>query len=254
MDRKVIDAPEIKLSDEGNGEFVAYASTFGNWDQVQERPIKGAFEKHLPAFLNDGFIALGHDWQSLPIATPKEAYEDDRGLVIRAEFHSTTAAQDARRVLMERLQRGKSAKTSIGYTVLADEYTQEGRLLKEIKLHEVSLVTVPANPLASVLASKGGAVSALPLEAHSAMVVSAVEELKARYHANHEIRAKEGRVLSEANRKRIATLLESLTSVQQELAELLAATEPKASLAETQKLYRQHLELQRRLHALGVTA
>lgn len=252
MERKVIDAPEIKLSDEGSGEFTAYASTFGNWDQVQERPVKGAFAPHLEAFLKDGFIALGHDWQALPIATPKEAWEDEHGLLIRAEFHTHTAAQDARRVLMERLQRGKSAKTSIGYTVLADEYTKEGRLLKEIKLHEVSLVTVPANPLASVLASKGLDGDRLGFVEHSEAMVTAVEGYLRRVKDRQDFRAKEGRVLSEANRKRITTLLESLTSVQQELAELLAATEPKASLVETQKLYREHLELQRRLHALGV--
>jgi HK97 family phage prohead protease len=209
----------IESVDSPNGEFSTYASTFENWDLVGERPVKGAFTPHLASFLKDGFIALGHSWDALPIAYPLEAYEDDHGLYLRAAFHSTPEAQKARTVLQERLAQGKSAKTSIGYSVLKDEQTDEGRLLKEIKLHEVSIVNVPANPLANILASKA-AVSALPLEMHSETVVSAVEELKGRFVANHAARLKEGRVLSDKNRKRIMALIE-------ELQALMSESEPK---------------------------
>jgi HK97 family phage prohead protease len=203
-----------------NGSFTAYASTWNNWDEVGERPVKGAFEPHLQNFRENGFIALGHDWNALPIATPTEVYEDEYGLFIRADFHSTQAAQDARTVLMERAARGLKSSTSIGYNVIKDEATEGGRLLKEIKLREVSIVSVPANPLANILASKA-AVSALPLELHSETVVSAVEELKGRFVANHAARLKEGRVLSDKNRKRIMALIEELQS-------LMAESEPKA--------------------------
>jgi HK97 family phage prohead protease len=209
----------IESVDSPNGEFSTYASTFANWDMVGERPVKGAFTPHLADFLKDGFIALGHSWDNLPIAYPLEAYEDEHGLYLRAAFHSTPEAQKARTVLMERLAQGKSAKTSIGYSVIKDEQTDEGRLLKEIKLMEVSIVNVPANPLANILASKA-AVSALPLELHSETVVSAVEELKGRFVANHAARLKEGRVLSDKNRKRIMALIE-------ELQALMSESEPK---------------------------
>ncbi len=96
MDYKTFDAHDIKISTEGSGELAGYASTFSNFDSVRERVVKGAFAATLPQFLKDGFIAVGHSWDSLPIATPLEAYEDDHGLFVRAEFHSTTAAQDAR--------------------------------------------------------------------------------------------------------------------------------------------------------------
>jgi HK97 family phage prohead protease len=209
----------VESAESPNGEFIAYASTWSNWDLVGERPVKGAFAPHLEAFKTDGFIALGHSWDALPIAYPLEAYEDEHGLFLRAAFHSTPEAQKARTVLQERLAQGKSAKTSIGYSVLKDEQTDEGRLLKEIKLHEVSIVNVPANPLANILASKA-AVSALPLELHSETVVSAVEELKGRFVANHAARLKEGRVLSDKNRKRIMALIE-------ELQALMSESEPK---------------------------
>jgi HK97 family phage prohead protease len=209
----------VESAESPNGEFIAYASTWSNWDLVGERPVKGAFAPHLEAFKTDGFIALGHSWDALPIAYPLEAYEDEHGLYLRAAFHSTPEAQKARTVLMERLAQGKSAKTSIGYSVIKDEQTDEGRLLKEIKLMEVSIVNVPANPLANILASKA-AVSALPLELHSETVVSAVEELKGRFVANHAARLKEGRVLSDKNRKRIMALIE-------ELQALMSESEPK---------------------------
>jgi HK97 family phage prohead protease len=245
MEHKVMAAADLKFTEESpHGEFSGYASTFSNWDMVKERPAKGAFTPHLDAFLKDGFIALGHDWNSLPIATPTDAYEDDHGLFIRAAFHSTQAAQDARKVLQERLALGKSAKTSIGYSVIADEYVEEGRVLKEIKLHEVSIVNVPANPLATILASKG-VVSTLPLEAHSETVVSAVEELKGRFVANHGARMKEGRVLSDKNRRRIQALIE-------ELSALLTETEPKASEDDVKQIYMEWVRLEAALN--GVTA
>lgn len=243
VDLKFIDSPESP-----NGEFTTYASTFANWDMVGERPVKGAFTPHLADFLKDGFIALGHSWDNLPIAYPLEAYEDEHGLFLRAAFHSTPEAQKARTVLQERLASGKSAKTSIGYSVLKDEQTDEGRLLKEIKLHEVSIVNVPANPLANILASKA-AVSALPLEMHSDTVVSAVEELRGRFAANHAARLKEGRVLSDKNRKRIMALIAELESL---IAESEPRVEPEKQLAEVERLRAEWNRIRYQLPQLGV--
>lgn len=248
MDYKIASSHKLKmLDDDGVGEFSAYASTFGNFDDVGERPVRGAFASHLDSFLRDGFIAFGHAWHALPIATPVEAKEDDYGLFIKAAFHSTPEAQAVRTMMSERLARGKSVKTSIGYEVLADEYNEQGRLLKDIKLFEVSVVTVPANPLADVIAAKGAA-TALGFVEHSEAVVSAVEEFTRRAKDRQAFRAKEGRVLSDANRKKIASLLDSLTSVQQELGDLLAATEPKADPETAKQLY---LDYQRTLAVLN---
>jgi Escherichia/Staphylococcus phage prohead protease len=213
---------ELKIDDTGTGSMTGYASTFANWDSVKERPVKGAFAPHLADFLKDGFIAVGHNWSALPVATPTEAREDDHGLLLKADFHSTPDAQAARTVTNERLARGKSVKLSIGYEVLNDEYVEEGRLLKEIKLYEVSLVTVPANSMASVTASKG-----MPLAEQSDAVLAAVEDYIARLKQLHSLRAKEGRVLSGDNRKRIENAVEALAGAQAALSDLLAASDPK---------------------------
>lgn len=238
MEYKLIDA-QITIAPEGHGSLTGYASTFGNWDSVRERPVKGAFAPHLAAFLKDGFIAVGHDWAALPVATPTEATEDDHGLLLKADFHSTQDAQAARTVTNERLARGKSVKLSIGYEVLQDEYVDEGRLLKEIKLYEVSLVTVPANPMAGVTASKG-----LTLEDNFDAVLAANSELARRLKALASLRAKESRVLSGANWERLSGHYASLDGIVKDLGELLKST-ARSSSDDEKTLARVELELQR---------
>jgi HK97 family phage prohead protease len=146
---------KLLADEDGPGGFEGYASTFGNKDRAGEIVVKGAFQKSLDRFKSDGFIAIGHDWGGLPVATVTEAYEDEKGLFIKGEFHSTKEAQDARTVMQERLARGKSVGLSIGYEVKDAEQTAKGRLLKEIELYETSIVTVPCNPEANATEAKG---------------------------------------------------------------------------------------------------
>lgn len=247
LEYKLFDAPQVKMLEDDNGSITGYASTFANFDDVGERVVAGAFKRHLGDFLKDGFIAIGHDWSSLPIASPVEATEDDHGLFVRGAFHSHSAAQDARTVMRERIERGKSVKLSIGYEVLADEYTEEGRLLKDVKLYEWSFVTVPANPMASVTTAKR-----MPLADQSDAVLAAVQDYTKRLKDLHSLRAKEGRVLSGDNRKRIESAVEALAGASTALKDLLTATEPQkdggADLAEAQRLYAQ---FQRTAHYLN---
>src|SRR6478672_5618517 len=201
MEHKMCEATGLQIlgkDDAGgasNGLLKGYAAVFNNWDRTKEMVMPGAFKSHLQDFLRDGFIAGGHDWKSLPIATPVEIYEDGHGLFGVAEFHSTAAAQDARAVAAERLARGKSVSLSIGYEVKADEYVPEGRKLLDLPLHEWSLVNVPANPLAQVTGVKS-----LPLDDHGATVQAAVSEYLSRVTDLAALRSKDGRVLSAANR------------------------------------------------------
>jgi uncharacterized protein len=250
MEYKFFDAPTVKMLDDGSGAVEGYASTFSNFDSVGERVVKGAFAASLPAFLSDGFVSVGHDWHTLPIATPTDAKEDEHGLYVRASFHSTQAAQDARTVIAERLSRGKSVKLSIGYEVEEDSYVDEGRLLKKVKLYESSYVSVPANPLAGVTAAKevGGG-----FDLQHRSVQAALLDYTRRMTDLAELRAKEGRVLSGANRKRIESTLEALHGAASALDELLAATEPQKAitLAETQRAYQEWAQRQAALRALG---
>jgi len=221
MDRKVCENAGIKIlgkADPGGSEFgllKGYGSTFGNWDRTAERPIKGAFAPYLAEFKRDGFISAYHNWTTIPVATITDVDEDDIGLPFVAEFHSTAAAQDIRTTLAERLARGKSVKTSIGYDVLADEFVERedgtpGRLLKEIYLYEIAVVNVPANPLADVTGIKAGLPAGLKFDAESEMVLATVQDYLKRAQIIKGLRTKEGRVLSAANRNRLADLRTSL--------------------------------------------
>lgn len=152
--RKVCELADFKMSDEGAGSFTGYASTFGNKDCAGEVVVKGAFARTLPTFKADGFVAVGHNWSALPVATVRDAKEDDHGLFVAGDFHSTSEAQSARTVMKERLERGKSVGLSIGYEVKDSEQTKEARLLKEIDLYEFSIVTVPCNREAQATTAK----------------------------------------------------------------------------------------------------
>ncbi len=121
-----------------------YAATFNNVDSVNDVIVKGAFIKSLakrkPKF------CYQHEEDEL-IGVIIDAYEDEIGLYIKATFANTQCAQDAR----ELTKIGAIEQMSIGYAVRDSEYRSDGvRVLKEIDLYEVSLVTFPANEKARV--------------------------------------------------------------------------------------------------------
>lgn len=231
MDRKICEAPSFKLLDGDTGGFVGYASTFGNVDRSKEAVQKGAFLDTLEAFKRDGFIAVGHDWGSMPVGTIADAKEDDYGLLITTEFHSTPEAQAARRTTVERIDRGKSVGLSIGYRVLSDSKGENGvRNLDKIELHEVSLVTVPCNPMATVAGAKGGPLVSLPMSEHSDKVLAALEEFVARVKDLSDLRANEDRHLSATHRERLMV-------IEQSVVELLKASAPRADMSATIAAY-----------------
>lgn len=219
---------DLKLLDDStHGGFSGYVSVFGNEDSHGDIIEPGAFKDGLADFIRDGFAPVGHDWSGLPVATIAEAFEDEHGLFMRCEFHSTAAAQDARTVVRERLARGKTVGLSVGYEVLEyaiiksddpSEWRYKRRLLK-IKLYEGSIVTVPANALAGVTDAKSG----LSLDDHCGAALAAVEQVVVRLGSLADLRRKDGRSLSAANQARLETLAARL-------GELRAATEPRPAV------------------------
>lgn len=132
---------QFKANDAG---LEGYAATFGNVDNVGDVIVQGAFLKSLsmrkPKFM------LQHDTDDL-IGVITSAAEDSTGLYIKADFANIQCAQDAR----ELVKMGAITEMSIGYSVKDYEYRADGvRVLKEIELYEVSLVTFPANDKAKI--------------------------------------------------------------------------------------------------------
>lgn len=179
IDHKTLDC-RIKAIDEGT--VTLYAAVFGNVDRQGEIIQQGAFT-NLDSFTRDGWLALNHDWDALPVASIEAAVQDETGLLITARWHSTPAAQECRAVVKERMERSKSVKCSIGFRVIDAATEQRSgdhvRVLKTIELYEASIVNLPANARAEVTAVKW-----LTPE-------QAVEKAR--------VQAKEGRTFSRAN-------------------------------------------------------
>lgn len=85
--------------------------------------------------------------------------------------------------------------------------------------------------------------SALGLDDLSRLAVSALCGVINRFRANHEARAKSGRVLSEKNRSRLLAMVEQITAVSADIKALLDESQAMASEAETRAAITRHLKL-----------
>lgn len=254
MEQKIVALTDVefKASDTGPGSFTGYGAVFGNVDDGGDVIIQGAFKEALPSFLERGFVPVGHNWFDLPIASISNAKEDENGLWIEAEFHSTQSAQDARTVVKERIDRGKFVGLSIGYLIDYEndgaEYDDDGvRTIKKIKdLAEISIVTVPMNREAGVAAVKAGPGS-VSFSERAARALAAVDALTEHAKEHVEMRTKEGRVLSSANRTRLVAIRDGLTEAAGGLDSILAETDPEKdsekSNAEAARRWRKRADL-----------
>ena len=111
-----------------------------------ERIAPGAFLRSLKA-RNDIKLLWNHDTSDVLGSTRAgtlKLVEDGRGLKVTASLPNTTAGRDA----AELLKRGDVDAMSFGFTVPrnGDEWNSDGteRTLREVMLHEVSIVAFPA--------------------------------------------------------------------------------------------------------------
>lgn len=157
-----IDAEFKAIKEENDiGTVTGYGSIFGVVDTYNDIVVKGAFEKSLksrmPAML------LQHNTSDV-IGVWKVAKEDKNGLFLEGEIN--LKVQKGREIY-ELLKQGALKGMSIGFQTMDSEYNNEGkRLLKEIDLWEVSIVTFPANTAANIDSVKSsGVLSKRELEA-----------------------------------------------------------------------------------------
>ena len=138
------------------GQFIGYASVFDNVDSYGDIVVKGAFHKTLAewALSSDVLSCLwAHDMNDpfSNIGEVLEIAEDDIGLKVKVQLElDNPKAQQ-----IYRLAKGRRLnQMSFAYDVLDGEKSDEGYLLKELKLYEVSLVPIGANQLTDVVAIK----------------------------------------------------------------------------------------------------
>ncbi len=132
-----------------------YASLFGSTDQGGDVVEKGAYLRWLGDLTRrGGRVAMlwQHD-PNTPIGVWDEVREDDRGLYVRGRLILETARGAEAAALVSA---GAIDGLSIGYrTRKAGRDGQGRRLLQDVELWEVSLVTFPMLPEARV-GAKGG--------------------------------------------------------------------------------------------------
>lgn len=146
---------EIKELQE-DGTFNGYASTFGNVDRVNDIVVKGAFKNSLKNKnpREDIKFLLQHD-RVKPLGFFTKIVEDDVGLYIEGKFLLDIDYANQAYILTK----NKVLNTfSIGFkTISSHEGIKDEvyvRNLDEVDLFEISLVFVPANPQAKLIAIK----------------------------------------------------------------------------------------------------
>jgi HK97 family phage prohead protease len=159
------------------GGFRGYAARFLNIDRQGDMILPGAFSKALPDFLDSGGLVLAdHTNQAgAVIGTLIDAREDRSGLVVDVQFSATKSGQDVRQLMAEKALR----KMSIQFYGKSKPYTEAQikevwatygfnpserqkalakrgcKVITEVaEILEVSVVPIPANPDANILAVK----------------------------------------------------------------------------------------------------
>lgn len=169
---------EVKTIDDDDSEYFKFegdASTFGNIDLVDDVIEQGAFVDSLQ--IKTPTILWQHDWFE-PIGMPEEMRETGTGLYTRARLPREDSLVKGR--VIPQVKVGSIKAMSIGFRSLKHRFEEiENRIIRyieKIDLHEVSLVTFPANPQALVTGYKSVA-SFLSLPADINAAVQQVKQM-----------------------------------------------------------------------------
>ena len=143
MDRR-IGQLEVKAIEQGKNLFIeGYASVFGVLDSYEDIVEKGAFTNTIQG-KNFKRIAFCYQHEfSTVIGKIIELKEDEVGLWFKAKISNTNLGRD----LVELISDGAISEISIGYRTKVSEINTETnvRMIKEVELYEISLVTRAAN-------------------------------------------------------------------------------------------------------------
>lgn len=206
---KATAADDTALED---GQFTALASVFNNVDDVGDVVLPGAFSDDLAAWKASGDVIplyWGHrmDSPDMCIGSVVEAKETDTGLHVKAalDLDNPNAAQ------VYRLLKGRRvSRMSFAYDVVdggaVERDGQHVYELRKLKIHEVSVVQVPANPDAAVQEVKRAA--RIPDAAPSTQDTAAT---------------KAGRVLSAKNETALKGALEKIAAGVTDIKSVLTA-------------------------------
>lgn len=150
----------LQFKAEDDGRISGYASRFGELDQGGDIVMPGAYKASLA-----GSKKVKMLWQhdpSQPIGVWDEVKEDDTGLFVRGRILETVDRGREAKALVEA---GAIDGLSIGYrTKRARKDAQGNRLLDELDIWEVSLVTFPMQETARIDAVKAAEMTRAEME------------------------------------------------------------------------------------------
>jgi len=141
---------ELLDADEYAGIVKGYGSYFGNKDADNDVIMKGAYKKTIAENGSRVKYLYQHNMMQ-PIGKMREMYEDDKGLVFVAEIAKTQLGKD----VVELMKSGVLTENSVGIMPMQKENKGDYREITEVKLYEISAVTLAANEEAKILDVKG---------------------------------------------------------------------------------------------------
>jgi hypothetical protein len=161
IERREFGLVDVKAAGSDAGSFNGYGAIFGNIDSYNEVIEKGAFAGSLGEWkakgkwpkmlLQHGGMGITSD-DMLPVGQWDQMSEDSKGLKVQGHLFAMNTERG--QYIYEGLKSGELDSLSIGFQTLnAESETRDGadiRLLTEIKLWEVSIVTFPANDKAKI--------------------------------------------------------------------------------------------------------
>lgn len=213
----------VEIKDAEQGTVQAVFAKFDVIDLDGDVTLKGAFDDQAPVRIS----AYGHKtWDGdLPVGRGRIVVAGDEAILDGRFFLGSTAGRDTFETVkeMDDLQ-----EWSYGFDIVDSEFgTFEGRkvrFLKKLKVHEVSPVLFGAGVGTRTLAVKHDE----PFSEQADRVLGDATSLldRAKTFGSQAAEAKEGRVLSAANRERLQTLADSLGTTVSEIRQLLADTDP----------------------------
>lgn len=135
------------------GLFEGYASTFGERDLGGDIVVAGAMTKSLKARGAKGVRMFADHDSRKRIGVWTDLIEDEKGLYVKGRL--LLEKQDGKDAYID-LKEGALDGMSIGFRTKADSYDgrRKARMLKEIDLLEISLVSFPMNENARVTGVK----------------------------------------------------------------------------------------------------
>ena len=144
---------ELVDADAAAGVVKGYGSVFGNVDSDGDVINKGAYKKTIHEnWLKEIKYLYQHDMDK-PLGKMVHLEEDDKGLIFEAHIPKTQLGKD----VVELMKAGVITENSVGILPISKKkWDHDGyRHINEVKLFEISAVTLAANDQAMIMDVKG---------------------------------------------------------------------------------------------------